>query len=107
MLYEIQNPATKANGTSANIVGFSKLKLGIGSTHPTVPVGLFDQEQDGETVTGEEMRNVLHRDAQSHSGLPKACQAPKSKIFLFTGILICGNNPAVLHPSGGTLRIVT
>jgi hypothetical protein len=81
--------------------------MAAGSTHPTVPVGLFDQELNGETVAGEAMRNVLHRDAQSHSGLPNACQAPKSKIFLFTRILIYGNNPAVLHPSGGTLRIVT
>jgi hypothetical protein len=34
---QIQNPDTKANDTSANNAGFSKLKLGIGSTHPTVP----------------------------------------------------------------------
>jgi len=35
MLYEIQNPDTKANGASANNLGFSRLKLVGGSTHPT------------------------------------------------------------------------
>ena len=59
------------------------------------------------TIAGGATRNVLHRDAHSHSGLPNACQPPKSKIFLFTRILICGNSRPVPHSSGGTLRIVT
>src|SRR5262245_59985542 len=34
-------------------------------------------------------------------GLPESCQAPKSKIFLFTGILICGkNSPSPCHHEG-------
>jgi hypothetical protein len=36
-LQAIQKRYTKAFGCDANSLGFSKLKLGIGSTHPTVP----------------------------------------------------------------------
>jgi hypothetical protein len=41
MLYEIQNPDTKANGVRANNVGFSRLNLvGGGSLSTTVPEAL-------------------------------------------------------------------
>jgi hypothetical protein len=38
MLYEIQNADTKANDVRANNVGFSRLKLVDGGSHPTVPI---------------------------------------------------------------------
>jgi len=43
----------------------------------------------------------------NHFGLPESCQAPKSKIFRFTVILICGIHPPSPSHREGRFAIVT
>src|SRR5438094_401855 len=43
----------------------------------------------------------------NHFGFAESCQAPKRKIFRFTGILICGISAAVPGPQEGRFAVVT